>query len=132
MCNNRILKYNNIKYITINKNTINTKNRNEVIIMKKGTKGRVIYSIGEYKVLRMYCYKTKVTSYIVRNTKTSFKHGHTHVKTKELGIILAKNIYYKRYPKSNNLEYLKSHLRVSIDFEYNKELLEKIQLLGGL
>lgn len=98
----------------------------------KGSPRRVVYRIGEFKVLRMYCHKTKQTSYIVQNCSIPCNLCHTHVKTKELGIILAKNVYYKRYPKTSNVEYLKSHLRVSNDYEYKRVVLNKLMDLGGL
>lgn len=98
----------------------------------KGLPGRLVYKIGEYKVMRMYCYKTKETSYMVLNSKVPCNLCHSHVKTKELAIILAKNVFYKRYPKTTNIEYLKSHLRVSNDADYKIIIVNKIKDLGGL
>ena len=55
---------------------------------------------------------------------------HTHVKRKDLAVIILNNVTYHRVPKSHNIEFIKSHLRVSIDTEYCNLLTEYINLLS--
>lgn len=49
-------------------------------------------------------------------------HYHTHVKRKDLALIILHNVMNHRVPKSHDIEFIKSHIRVSKDKRYLETL----------
>lgn len=79
-----------------------------------------VYQKREYIILRAK------TGYIVYNTNKIFKEGHTHLKSFNMAKTLIDNCIKHKYPKTNNLYLIQSHIRVTDDSKY-KQLLEEIK-----
>lgn len=47
---------------------------------------------------------------------------HTHVKRKDLALIILRNVLNNRVPKSHDIEFIKSHIRVSKNKKYIETL----------
>ncbi len=52
---------------------------------------------------------------------------HTHVHRRELAMVILRNVTKKLIPKSQDIEFVKSHLRVSQDRDYTNKLLSYLK-----
>lgn len=76
----------------------------------------VIYARGNFVMVR------KRYGFIVINTKKPFKTGHTHVRSEYVGRVIIDNVRKGVLPKSHNTKLIVSHIRVSKDREYIRQL----------
>lgn len=56
---------------------------------------------------------------------------HTHTRHKRIALIIKNNVEHHRVPKSNDLRLLISHIRVTSNKQYIREIEEKIMLLNS-
>ena len=75
-----------------------------------------IYSKNGYIV-----FPTK-NGYVVHNTVKTFQNGHTHMKYLNPCKTLIDICIHKKVPKTNNLYFLQSLIRISDDVEYIEKL----------
>lgn len=68
----------------------------------------------------------KKYGYVVINTKGPFKQNHTHVRDRDMGVVIINNVLHNRLPKTDNIRILESHIRVSTDSKYIEMVRAKI------
>lgn len=69
-------------------------------------------------------------SYIVYNPHNF--NLHTHTRHKRIAWVIKNNVEHRRIPRSNDLRLLYSHIRVTSNKQYIKEITKKIEELEEL
>lgn len=65
--------------------------------------------------------------FVIYNTKKSFQEGHTHLKHFEAAKTAVDLVINKKVPKSTDLYYLSSLIRISDDEKYIKQVNDLIE-----
>ncbi|HCT64843.1 MAG TPA: hypothetical protein DIC60_06215 [Lachnospiraceae bacterium] len=56
---------------------------------------------------------------------------HTHTRHKRIAVVIKNNVEHHRVPKSKDLRMLYSHIRVTTNKNYIRQIEEKIAILTG-
>lgn len=67
-------------------------------------------------------------NYIVVNTKKKFEEGHTHLRTYKSAKCAVEYAIKKKIPRSTDLYFLQSLIRITRDEEYREKLTELVDV----
>lgn len=75
---------------------------------------------------KQYVLIKKRDYYMVVNTYKEFSDGHTHIQSKDVGVIMIKNLVEGKLPETRNVHLLESYLRVASDKKYKQQIIRLI------